>query len=83
MFYKLTKDGYITVVGTGEGGTPITEEEYENILATLRSRPTAEEGFYYLLREDLTWELVEAPVVEPTDGEVSGHELLAMIEEVL
>lgn len=83
MYYKLTKDGYIAVIGTGEGGTPITEEEYENILDVLQNRPTAEDGYAYRLREDLTWELVEVPVVDPDDEEVSGEELLTMIEEVL
>lgn len=83
MYYKLTKDGYITVIGTGEGGTPITEEEYENIRSVLQNRPTAEDGYVYRLKEDLTWELVEVPIVEPTDDEISGYELLSMIEEVL
>lgn len=83
MFYKLTKDGYIVVIGTGEGGTQITEEEYENILDALSNRPTADEGYTYRLKEDLTWELVEVPTVEPTDDEISGYELLGMIEEVL
>lgn len=83
MYYKLTKDGYITVIGTGEGGTPITEEEYENIQNVLQSRPTADEGYVYRLKEDLTWEMVEATVVEDEDSEISGIELLTMIEEVL
>lgn len=83
MYYKLTKDGYIAVIGTGEGGTPITEEEYEDILSILQNRLAAEDGYAYRLKEDLTWELVEVPIVEPTDDEISGIELLSMIEEVL
>lgn len=83
MYYKITKDSYITVIGTGNGGTPITDEEYENIRSILRNRPTAESGYEYRLKEDLTWELVESPAVDPVDDEISGYELLSMIEEVL
>ena len=83
MYYKLTKDGCILVVGTGNGGEPITEEEYESILSILQNRPTADDGYAYQLKEDLTWELVEVPIVEPADDEISGYELLNMIEEVL
>lgn len=83
MYYKLTKDGYILVVGTGDGGEQITEEEYESIRSAILNAPTTESGYEYLLKEDLTWELVEVPTVEPTDDEISGIELLTMIEEVL
>ena len=83
MYYKLTKDGYISAVGTGNGGEPITAEEYESIRSTILAAPEAESGYEYRLREDLTWELVEVPVVDPDDEEVSGEELLTMIEEVL
>ena len=83
MYYKIMQDGYILVVGTGNGGELISEEEYESILSAIDNKPTAESGYAYRLKEDLTWELVEVPVVEPDDTEVSGYELLTMIEEVL
>lgn len=83
MFYKIVQDGYIIVVGTGNGGEPITAEEYERIRSAILNAPTAEIGYEYLLREDLTWELVEVPVVDPAEEEISGNELLSMIEEVL
>lgn len=82
-YYKMIKDGYILGVGTGAGGVEITKEEYDEILTLVRNKPTAEAGYDNRLKEDLTWELVEVPVVEPTDDEISGNELLSMIEEVL
>lgn len=83
MYYKLTKDGYITVIGTGDGGTQIATEEYENILDILRNKPTARSGYEYRLKEDLTWDLVEVSAVDPDACEIYGSELLDMIEGVL
>ncbi len=80
MFYKIVTNGYIAVIGTGNGGEAITREEYENIRSLIRNRPTAPNGYEYILKEDLTWELAETPAVEE---EISGDELLSMIEEVL
>lgn len=82
-YYKLIEDGYVTAIGTGAGGVEILVDEYATILTTIQNKPTAEEGYDYRLKEDLTWELVEVPIVEPTDDEISGDELLDMIEEVL
>jgi hypothetical protein len=82
-YYKLVEDGYIIAIGTGAGGEEITKEEYDEIMSIIRNKPTAESGYDYKLKEDLTWELVEVPEVEPTDDEISGDELLNMIEEVM
>lgn len=82
-YYKIVSDGYLYVVGTGNGGTPISEDEYNKVLQVIAGRPTADIGYEYWLREDLTWELVEVPIVDPTDEEISGEELLTMIKEVL
>lgn len=49
------------------GGTEITETEYNDILTTIRNIPTAPDGYGYRLREDLTWELYELPIVEETE----------------
>jgi hypothetical protein len=81
--YKIIENGYLTAIGKGYDGIEITEAEYNELLELIRNRPTADAGYDYLLKEDLTWELVEVPVVEPTDEEISGDELLTMIEEVL
>ena len=82
-FYKIIEDGYIMAIGKGSCGEEITKEEHSEILAIIKSKPIAETGYGYRLKEDLTWELVEVPIVEPTDEEISGEELLTMIEEVL
>lgn len=63
-YYKNVEDTYILAIGTGVGGEEITQKEYENILSVIRNRPTAETGYDYRLHTDLTWELVEVPVVE-------------------
>jgi hypothetical protein len=82
-YYKVIEDGYIVAIGTGADGEEITKEEYDEIMSIIRNKPTAESGYDYKLKEDLTWELVEVPEVEPTDDEISGDELLNMIEEVM
>lgn len=82
-FYKQIENGYIVAIGTGPGNEEITAEEHSEILSLIKSKPTAEAGYDYRLKEDLTWELVEVPVVETEDEEISGDELLTMIEEVL
>ena len=64
-------------------GNHITAEEYAEILAMLRNPPAALEGWAYRLTEGLQWELYELPTVEELDDEISGDELLSMIEEVL
>lgn len=81
MYYKIIEDGYITVIGTGNGGVLITEEEYNSLLTHIRNCPEAPEGYGYRLKEDLTWELYELPIVEET--EISSDELMSMIEGVL
>jgi hypothetical protein len=82
MYYKIITDGYIMVVGTGNGGISITKEEYESLISHIHNRPEAPEGYDYRLREDLTWELYELPPV-PEDDEISSDELMDMIEGVL
>ena len=64
-FYKTVSDGYLVSVGIGSGGKEITASEYAEILATIRNKPTARDGFDYRLKTDLTWEEYELPPVEP------------------
>ena len=80
-YYKLIENGYLIAIGTGVGGVEITEEEYNSILAHIRSCPEAPIGYGYRLKEDLMWELYELPVVP--DEEISSDELMTMIEGVL
>lgn len=62
-YFKNIENNYITAIGTGYGDVVITKEEYENILYIVRNRPIPEAGFNYKLRTDLTWDLVEEPIV--------------------
>lgn len=80
-YYKIIENGYLVGIGTGAGGIEITEKEYNSILAHIQSCPIAEEGYGYRLKEDLTWELYELPIVP--EEEISSDELMTMIEEVL
>jgi hypothetical protein len=64
-FYKTIADGFVVMVGTGNGGTEITEQEYAEILAVIRDKPTAQEGHDYRLKTDLTWEEYELPPIDP------------------
>lgn len=59
-YFKQKSDDYLTAIGTGLGGTEITETEYNAIMAVIQSRPTAE-GKGYRLRVDLTWEEYDLP----------------------
>ena len=67
-YYKLIIDGYLVSVGTGTGGTEITEIEYNDLLSIIHNRPTPQTGFDYKLKADtLEWELVELPPIEEDD----------------
>lgn len=80
-YYKNIENGYLIAIGTGAGCIEITKEEYESILSHINNKPEAEEGYDYKLKEDLTWELYELPIV-PKE-EISSDELMTMIEGVL
>ena len=78
-FYKVVKNGYIVVTGTGLGNTEITEEKYNEILNLIHNRPTAPEGYVYRLTDGLEWELCEVPVIEGTDPELTEAEALNIL----
>ena len=73
-YYKQLSDNYILAIGTGPGGTEITETEYNSILSVIQSRPTSEtQG--YRLRADLTWEAYDLPPApEPSDDDELSNE---------
>ena len=54
-------DGYILAIGTGNGHTEITEDEYNAILEVIHNKPSATATTDYRLRTDLTWEEYELP----------------------
>ena len=79
-YYKLIEDGYIIAIGTGAGGTEITNEEYENILTVIRSQPAPSDGKGYKLTESLEWEEYELPIVDvDEDPELTDEEALDII----
>ena len=79
-FYKQTSNNYIIAVGTGAGGTEITESEYNEIMAIIQNRPSADcKG--YRLKTDLTWEEYDLPPEpEPSDeDELSDTQALNIL----
>lgn len=81
-YYKQIENGYLLFVGTGPGGEEIAAEEYENILTIIHSRPTAEAGYGYRLKTDLTWELVELPPVEEIEEEATIEDYAAALRDM-
>lgn len=80
-YYKSIENDYLLSIGTGSGHEEITPEEYAQILGIIRARPTAEDGYEYRLKADLTWELCEAPIVEETDAEATMEDYAAALAE--
>ena len=78
MFYKNLYGDYIATVSTGCGQIRITKQQYDELLAIIRSKPEDPVGYCYMLRDaDLTWELVERPPEpepEPEEAEISDYE---------
>lgn len=70
-YYKLIAGGYLEAIGTGEGGTEITEEEYNSLLGLIRNRPAAPDATHdYWITEGGEYELVEVePLPEPSDDD--------------
>ena len=79
-YNKQTSNNYILAIGTGYGGTEITEAEYNEIMTIIQNCPTAE-GKGYRLKADLTWEEYDLPPVpEPSDDdEISNDEALEIL----
>ena len=77
-YYKLIENGTITAIGTGGGGTEITEQEYNEIMSVIRQKPSRTETTDFRLLEDLTWEEYERPA-DPVDDEIEDGEALDII----
>lgn len=77
-YYELIDNGYITAIGTGAGGTEITEAEYNTILDIIHSKPAATDTTDYRLRTDLTWEPYDIDPPDP-DPELDDSEALSIL----
>ena len=62
-------------------GEEISTDQYEKILAMLRSIPAAPEGFGYRLTAELEWELYEMPV-EEVEEEATAEDYEAALAEM-
>lgn len=80
LFKQLSSDGYIAAIGRGTNGVEVDAAEYAAIDAAIKDKPTAEAGYSYRLRDDLTWERVEAPTAttEESGERYTEDELSAM-----
>lgn len=79
-YNKQVSNSYISAIGTGPGGTEITEAEYNEIMAIIQNRPSAD-GKGYRLKTDLTWEAYDLPPdPEPSDeDELSDTQALNIL----
>ena len=76
-FYKYIEENYILAIGTGNGGTEITESEYNEILTVIKNKPARTATVDYRLKTDLTWEEYEhEPDPEP---EPDAEEALSIL----
>ena len=95
FFAQYNNSGKLLAIGTGYGGTEITESEYNALLSEIREKATLVDKLYSgeITLDDVPaeWrEEIQRRVDEriAADGEeseqpVSGDEFLSMLEEVL
>ena len=86
MYGKIVIDGYICAIVAGDGGTPIFETEYNEILSVIRSAPVAPDGYCYRLTEGLEWVLEHLPPETFTEEEALvrySNELTGAQDETL
>lgn len=84
MCFKNIYDGFIISISTGLGQTPITQEEYDNLMSIIRSAPSAPDGYAYMLRADtMEWKLVELPPdPEPGDEDAGEEDYLQVLDDL-
>lgn len=79
-FYKQIDEDYILAIGTGLGGTEITESEYNEIMTVIQNKPPRTDTIDYRLKTDLTWESYEHepdPDPEPTiEDKAEAYDIL-------
>lgn len=77
MWHKQIENGYIVAISINGGGTPITEAEYNEIMAIIHNKPQRTDTIDYRLKEDLTWEAFEVEPIEEPD--VDDSELVNIL----
>lgn len=77
-FFKYVIDGYVMGCGKGNMGEQITEAEYNNILAAIKTKPPRTETTDWRLRTDLTWEEYAVDPPDP-DPEIDDNEAFQII----
>lgn len=76
---KVIENGFILAVGSGiENGVPITEAEYSEILAAIRTKPPKAGDKDYRLKDDLTWEeyTILPPDPDPEISEAEAYDII-------
>ena len=94
-YYKLIENDTLIAIGTGYGGTEITEAEYNTLLSEIREKSALVDKLY---SGEITIDAVPvdwqdeiqrrvderiAAEGEAEEQEISGDEFLSMIKEVL
>jgi len=94
-YYKLIEENKLIAIGTGSGGTEITKEEYETLLAEIREKASLVDKLYNgeitlsdvptEWREEIQRRVDERIAMQGTleEQEISSEEFYSMIEEVL
>lgn len=78
LYFVNTNGNYITGISQRFGQTQITKEEYDELSAIIAACPEAPDGYEYLLKTDLTWELVELP----SDEEATADDFQEALSEM-
>lgn len=82
MNFKIVIDGYIAALSNGNG-IEVTESEYNEIERKIRNKPADPDGYAYRLREDnLEWDLVALPDIEPAEDEASTEDYVEALQEM-
>lgn len=76
---KIVANGYIVSVSNSNIGIEITDEEYSLISEALANKPI-KEGYYFKLKNDLTWE--EFEIITPTETEATEADYINALERL-
>lgn len=81
-YYKLVSGHYIIAISIGGVGIKITKNEYNRIASTISQKPTDPEGYVYVLKTDLTWELCERPPAPPEDEPATEEDYIEALNKL-